>query len=127
MPNFIYLRNCRRYRPHHVTQLFWDMTPPELRDFVANPATGSKHNRGCAIDLTLYKLSTEAEATELVADTDMNSIQEVEMPSLFDEMSERASPDYTGGSAQSRSLRDLLRAAMERNGFTVEHNEVRAS
>jgi D-alanyl-D-alanine dipeptidase len=101
-----------------VTQLFWDITPPELRDFVANPATGSKHNRGCAIDLTLYKLPTkpaaaegeaeaagEVEAEEADAEADVNGTQEVEMPCLFDEMSERASPDYCGGTAASRGLR----------------------
>jgi D-alanyl-D-alanine dipeptidase len=42
------------YRPWAITKLFWDMTPPALREFVADPATGSKHNRGCAVDLTMY-------------------------------------------------------------------------
>jgi zinc D-Ala-D-Ala dipeptidase len=96
------------YRPWRVTKLFWDVTPPEKREFVADPAKGSKHNRGCAIDLSLYDLATG---------------REVEMPSAYDEMSERAYPDYTGGTAAARERRDLLRAAMEKEGFTVEPNE----
>ncbi len=96
------------YRPWAVTKLFWDVTPPEKREFVADPAKGSKHNRGCAVDLSMYDLKTE---------------REVEMPSVYDEMSARAYPDYAGGSVESRARRDLLRAAMEREGFTVEPNE----
>ena len=96
------------YRPWYVTWIFWHATPPELRHFVANPAAGSRHNRGCAVDLTLYNLQTG---------------QAVEMPSLYDEFSERAKPDYNGGTAESRRLRDLLRAAMENEGFTVYEHE----
>jgi len=96
------------YRPWSVTKLFWDLTPPAQRDFVANPRTGSKHNRGTAVDLTLYDLATGREA---------------EMPSPYDEFSERAHPGYAGGSAAARERRDLLRAALEREGFTVEPNE----
>src|SRR5262249_44993909 len=36
------------YRPWHVTKMFWEATPEDLRAFVANPANGSRHNRGCA-------------------------------------------------------------------------------
>src|SRR5262249_2202250 len=64
--------------------------------------------RGCAVDLSLYDAGTG---------------KEVEMPSSYDETSERASPDYGGGTAEQRARRDLLRAAMEREGFTVESNE----
>src|SRR6059036_3586595 len=42
------------YRPWSVTKLFWDVTPRSKRAFVANPKEGSKHNRGCAVDLSLY-------------------------------------------------------------------------
>ena len=96
------------YRPWAVTRLFWDSVPEDKRAFVADPSKGSKHNRGCAVDLSLYALATGLE---------------VEMPSAYDEMSERAHPDYAGGSAASRNARDLLRAAMEAQGFTVETNE----
>jgi D-alanyl-D-alanine dipeptidase len=96
------------YRPWAVTKLFWDMTPPAKRDFVANPAKGSKHNRGCAADISLYELKTG---------------HIVEMTSGYDEMSERAYPDYTGGTPEQRRLRDLLRSAMEKQGFMVYEYE----
>ena len=38
--------------------MFWDMTAGFQQEFVANPKTGSKHNRGCAVDLTMYDLAT---------------------------------------------------------------------
>ena len=96
------------YRPWTITKLFWDMTSVAQREFVADPATGSKHNRGCAVDLTLYDLKTG---------------QAVEMPGAYDEMTERSYPDYKGGTADERARRDLLRAAMESHDFTVEPNE----
>ena len=92
------------YRPWYVTKIFWDATPPDKHDFVADPAQGSRHNRGCAVDMTLYDLRTG---------------HAVEMPSVYDEMSERAHPDYKGGTQEQRRLRDLLRAVMEALGFTV--------
>ncbi|HSE12541.1 MAG TPA: M15 family metallopeptidase [Rudaea sp.] len=92
------------YRPWYVTKIFWDATPPDKHKFVADPATGSRHNRGCAVDLTLYDLRTG---------------QAVEMPSLYDEMSERAYPNYGGGTDAQRGLRDLLRRHMEAEGFSV--------
>ena len=92
------------YRPWAVTKLFWDSTPDEKKKFVANPAQGSRHNRGCAVDLSLFDLKTG---------------QEVPMPSEYDEMTDRAYPNYKGGTAEQRRLRDLLRAEMEADGFTV--------
>jgi D-alanyl-D-alanine dipeptidase len=96
------------YRPWHVTKIFWEATPPESRDFVADPASGSRHNRGCAVDLALYDLRTG---------------RPVRMPSGYDEFSERAYPDYAGGTAEQRRLRDALRSAMEAEGFTVYEAE----
>jgi D-alanyl-D-alanine dipeptidase len=96
------------YRPWAVTKDFWDSTPPDKRNFVANPAKGSKHNRGCAVDLSLFELATGAE---------------VEMPSGYDEMTNRAYPTYDGGTQEQRRLRDLLRAAMKAEGFTVNEYE----
>jgi D-alanyl-D-alanine dipeptidase len=96
------------YRPWRVTKLFWDVTPPDKREFVANPAEGSKHNRGCAVDLSMFDLKTG---------------REVEMPSVYDEMSPRAYPTYADGPADARQRRDRLRRAMEAEGFTVEPNE----
>jgi D-alanyl-D-alanine dipeptidase len=92
------------YRPWYVTRIFWDATPDDKKIFVANPQEGSKHNRGCAVDLSLYDLKTGAE---------------VEMPSGYDEMSERAYADYPGGTNEERARRAVLRQAMEKQGFRV--------
>lgn len=96
------------YRPWYVTKMFWDGTPPDKHAFVADPAQGSHHNRGCAVDLTLYDLKTG---------------HELPMPSLYDEMSERAYPNYNGGTQEERHNREVLRAAMEKQGFTVYEYE----
>jgi len=89
------------YRPWSVTKEFWDLTPPEKRIFVADPAVGSVHNRGCAVDVGLYELKTG---------------NEVAMPSGYDDMSERAFATFQGGTDEQRRHRDLLRKAMEREG-----------
>jgi D-alanyl-D-alanine dipeptidase len=96
------------YRPWSVTKKFWDETPPEKRKFVADPHKGSKHNRGCAIDLTLYDLATG---------------KEMEMPSPYDDFTDCASPSYAGGTPEQRKRRDLLRHVMESEGFRVEPTE----
>jgi D-alanyl-D-alanine dipeptidase len=92
------------YRPWSVTKLFWDITSEENKKFVADPKKGSRHNRGCAVDLSLYDLKTG---------------KEIEMTGVYDEMSERSYPDYKGGTEDQRKMRDLLRSKMEANGFTV--------
>jgi len=92
------------YRPWSVTKLFWDLTSKENKKFVADPKKGSRHNRGCAIDLSLYEIATG---------------KEVQMTGQYDEMSERSYPNYAGGTAEQRRMRDLLRNQMEANGFTV--------
>lgn len=96
------------YRPWHVTKIFWESTPAEQRQFVADPARGSRHNRGCAVDLTLY---------------DLASGEPVEMIGGYDEFSERSYPDYPGGTALQRWRRELLRRVMEEQGFDVDTSE----
>jgi len=96
------------YRPWYVTRIFWDATPPDKHEFVADPAEGSRHNRGCAVDLSLYDLKTG---------------REVEMTGVYDEMSQRSYPNYAGGTAEQRSHRQLLRREMEKQGFTVYPSE----
>jgi D-alanyl-D-alanine dipeptidase len=96
------------YRPWSVTRLFWDLTPPDKRAFVADPAKGSQHNRACAVDITLYERATG---------------RPVVMPSEYDEMSARSAPDYMGGDAAARARRDLLIQAMRREGFKVYESE----
>jgi D-alanyl-D-alanine dipeptidase len=95
------------YRPWQVTRLFWEATPPRSRIFVADPAQGSRHNRGAAVDLTLF---------------DRASGKPVMMVGGYDEFSPRSYPDYPGGTSLERWHRDRLRHAMEREAFTV--NEV---
>lgn len=96
------------YRPWYVTRMFWDATPRNQRIFVANPTEGSKHNRGCAVDLSLYDLKTG---------------KEVEMPSGYDEMTPRAYAHYAGGTPEERARRDLLRRAMVKQHFLVNPKE----
>ncbi|MBX3414430.1 MAG: serine hydrolase [Pirellulales bacterium] len=92
------------YRPWAVTRMFWDATPEAMRHFVANPAKGSRHNRGCAVDLTLYTLADG---------------QPVEMVGGYDEFSMRSYPSYPGGTSRQRWQRELLRRAIEAQGFNV--------
>jgi D-alanyl-D-alanine dipeptidase len=96
------------YRPWAVTKIFWDVTPADKKEFVADPSQGSRHNRGCAVDLSLYDLKTG---------------REVEMPSNYDEMTERAYVSYQGGTAEARQRRTILRTAMEAEGFAVYTSE----
>ena len=96
------------YRPWYVTEMFWDATPTHQREFVANPASGSRHNRGAAVDLSLYDLVTG---------------EAIPMPSSYDEFSHRAYADYPGGTARQRWHRELLRQVMESEGFTVNSGE----
>jgi CubicO group peptidase (beta-lactamase class C family)/D-alanyl-D-alanine dipeptidase len=96
------------YRPWYVTKIFWDATPASKKWLVADPAEGSKHNRGAAVDLTLYDLRTG---------------KPVEMVSTYDESTERAYAEYPGGTSLQRWYRELLRQAMEAQGFTVYPQE----
>jgi D-alanyl-D-alanine dipeptidase len=96
------------YRPWSVTKIFWDATPDDKKIFVADPSQGSKHNRGCAVDLTMFELKTGKPVT---------------MPGEYDEMSDRSHINYEGGTVESRNLRNLLRSAMEAEGFAVYEPE----
>lgn len=92
------------YRPWAVTKAFWDATPEDKKLFVANPARGSRHNRGCSVDLTLYHLDTG---------------KAVDLGSGYDEFSPRSYATWEGGTKEQLDGRDLLRGAMEREGFFV--------
>lgn len=96
------------YRPWYVTKMFWDATPEKQKVFVADPARGSRHNRGGAVDIGLY---------------DRKTGHVVSMPSGYDEFSPRAYSDFPGGSSAEREHRELLRAMMEKEGFTVYPEE----
>jgi kynurenine formamidase/D-alanyl-D-alanine dipeptidase len=92
------------YRPWSVTKAFWDLTPADKKIFVADPKSGSRHNRGCAVDLSLVDLATGREA---------------DMGSRYDEMSERSYTTYTKGPKEALARRELLSTAMEREGFSA--------
>jgi serine beta-lactamase-like protein LACTB len=79
-----------------------------MKIFVADPSRGSRHNRGCAVDLTLHDLATG---------------EPVEMLSGYDEFTTRAYPEYPGGSSLQRWLRALLRRTMEAEGFSIYEHE----
>ena len=87
------------YRPFSVTEQMWEVLPNP--NYVANPARGSRHNRGAAIDLTLVDRTGK----------------ELEMPTPFDDFTTKAHRDYAGGSAQSRKNRQILEDAMKKQGF----------
>lgn len=96
------------YRPWFVTKTFWEATPQATKWLVADPAKGSKHNRGCAVDLTLYDLKTG---------------RVIQMPSTYDESTPRAYAFYPAGTALQRWHRALLRRVMEAEGFAVNPEE----
>jgi D-alanyl-D-alanine dipeptidase len=87
------------YRPFSVTKQMWEVLPDP--NYVANPARGSRHNRGAAVDLTLVDRTGK----------------ELEMPTPFDDFTAKAHRDYAGGSAQSRKNRQLLEDTMKKQGF----------
>jgi D-alanyl-D-alanine dipeptidase len=92
------------YRPWRVTKQFWDLTPDDKKVFVANPKSGSRHNRGCAVDLSIVDLATGKEA---------------DMGGAYDEMSKRSYVTYEDGPRDALKRRDILRNAMEKEGFFV--------
>lgn len=92
------------YRPWFVTKMFWDATPADMKIFVANPKSGSRHNRGCAVDLTLYDLKTG---------------KPLWMGAGYDEFSTRSFPNYPVDSSWARWHRELLRRTMESEGFSI--------
>lgn len=87
------------YRPLAVQKKMWSIVANPA--YVADPARGSRHNRGSAVDLTLVDATGK----------------ELPMPSQFDEFSARAHVDYAGGSAAARRDRQRLQQAMKQHGF----------
>jgi D-alanyl-D-alanine dipeptidase len=94
------------YRPYAATMLFYDLIKDTL--FVASPVKGSRHNRGCAVDLTLVNLKTGAE---------------LEMPTGYDDFSERASPTYNDLPVIAKENRKRLIDVMKKQGFEVYGSE----
>ncbi len=96
------------YRPWYVTKMFWDGTAAQNHAFVADPSQGSRHNRGCAVDLTMI---------------DMKTGKPMVTTGSYDEFSDRSYPFYPGGTSRQRWLRDVLRKAMESEDFTITDTE----
>ncbi|WP_395803504.1 M15 family metallopeptidase [Daejeonella sp.] len=94
------------YRPYSVTVKFYELASD--KSFVANPKDGSRHNRGCAIDLTLINLKTG---------------KELEMPTPYDSFAPEAAANFDKLSEQVLKNRTLLINTMEKNGFKVLSNE----
>jgi D-alanyl-D-alanine dipeptidase len=96
------------YRPWYVTKVFWDATPVDRHWLVANPDRGSKHNRGCAVDLTIYDLRTGAP---------------LDMGGTYDEATPRSAVDYPVATGEQWWRRELLRRVMEDEGFSRNPSE----
>lgn len=94
------------YRPYKATVLFYEV----YRDttYVASPYRGSRHNRGCALDLTL---------------ADAKTGQELKMPTEFDSFQKEAWPSTPVADPQIRANRQRLIAVMEKHGFKVNATE----
>jgi zinc D-Ala-D-Ala dipeptidase len=94
------------YRPYSVTVLFYE----KIKDtnFVASAWTGSRHNRGCAVDLTIV---------------DLSSGKDLKMPSEYDDFTEKAAIDYMGGTEEERINRELLQSLMQKYGFKSLRSE----
>lgn len=88
------------YRPYAITKKMWQVVPDER--YAANPAKGSGHNRGAAIDLTLYNLSTG---------------KELPMPTPFDDFTEKAHHDFTDLSLEVLQNRATLKNILVKHGF----------
>ena len=89
------------YRPLSVQKQMWKLLPDNR--YVADPAYGSRHNRGSAVDLTLV----DRDGRELT------------MPTAFDNFTERAAIHYDGASVEAKQNRQQLQEAMTKRGFTL--------
>ncbi|RYG20493.1 MAG: D-alanyl-D-alanine dipeptidase [Chitinophagaceae bacterium] len=94
------------YRPYAVTVSFYEKASD--KNFVANPAKGSKHNRGCAVDLSIIDLKTG---------------KDVPMPTPYDSFEAAAAPHYNDLPADIIKNRDFLINTMQAHGFKVIYNE----
>lgn len=87
------------FRPVSVQKIMWEIYPDP--NFVADPSTGSRHNRGAAVDLTIID----------------STGKELDMGTGYDNFTEMAHYDYSGLSDEAKKNRKLLRDVMIRFGF----------
>ncbi len=94
------------YRPYSVTRKMWEKVPDER--YAANPAKGSGHNRGAAVDVTIIDIITG---------------QELAMPTPYDDFTEKAHHNYANLTAEVLANRALLKSTMEKHGFLALSTE----
>lgn len=94
------------YRPYSVTVSFWKLVKDER--YVANPAKGSGHNRGLAVDLTIIDLKTG---------------KELDMGTGFDNFTDTAHQNFTGLPEAVLKNRQLLKTTMQKHGFAPFETE----
>ena len=94
------------YRPYSVTVTFYENFHDTT--FVASPYTGSRHNRGCAVDLTLIDLATG---------------KELEMPTPYDSFTKEAHSEYKNLPPVALKNRELLKKVMLKHGFLIYPDE----
>ena len=94
------------YRPYKATVKFYELYKDTT--YVASPYRGSRHNRGCAIDMGLIDLKTK---------------QELKMPTEFDSFRKEAWPTSPVKDPEAKKNRDLIISVMEKNGFKVNASE----
>ncbi len=95
------------YRPLSTQKMFWEIIPDD--DFIANPyKNGSIHNRGCAVDITLVHINTG---------------EDLEMPSEFDDFSEKANRNNLNMTEIAKKNLNILTEVMIANGFDKINSE----
>ena len=94
------------YRPYRATVKFYEVYPDTT--YVASPYRGSRHNRGCALDLTIIDLKTG---------------KELKMPTGYDAFVKKAWPKTPIADPEERKNRAMLIKVMEANGFKVNSSE----
>lgn len=94
------------YRPYAATVKFYEVYHDTT--FVASPYRGSRHNRGCAIDMTLVNLKTG---------------KELKMPTGYDAFVKEARPTFPLKDPEIKKNRDLIITVMQKYGFKVNSSE----
>lgn len=94
------------YRPYSATVMFYETYHDTT--YVASPYKGSRHNRGCALDLTIIDLKTG---------------KELPMPTEYDSFKKEAWPTTPVSDPEIRKNRKTLIDAMEKHGFKVNASE----
>lgn len=106
LKNGIGIKVFDAYRPYAATLAFWELIKNPT--YVASPVSGSRHNRGCAIDLTLIDIKTG---------------KELEMPTQFDDFTTTAGAFSKDISLSAQKNRAILQNVMTKYGFLIYEGE----